>query len=92
LCPALAVTCDTRRCKSGRICSWLGISGTAGLISLSAGVAQLLRIVTIEREYGAGGSVVAAKLANRLGWDLLDQSLTADIARKAEVATPAVAR
>jgi cytidylate kinase len=52
----------------------------------------LFRIVTIEREYGAAGSVVAAKLANRLGWDLLDQSLTADIARRAEVDSSAVAR
>jgi hypothetical protein len=43
-------------------------------------------VITVEREYGAGGSVIAAKLAERLGWKLYDQQLTADIAR---IALPA---
>lgn len=33
------------------------------------------RIVTISREYGAGGAEVAEKLANALGWELLDRAL-----------------
>jgi len=43
------------------------------------------RILVIEREYGAGGSVIAEKAAHRLGWKLLDQELTAEIARLAKV-------
>lgn len=43
------------------------------------------RILVIEREYGAGGSVIAQIVAQRLGWKLLDQELTAEIARLAKV-------
>jgi len=43
------------------------------------------RIPIIEREYGAGGGVIAEKAAERLGWKLLDQELTAEIARLAKV-------
>src|SRR5262249_50354954 len=42
----------------------------------------MIRIITVEREYGAGGSVVGAKLAERLGWTLWDQRLTDEIARR----------
>lgn len=49
-------------------------------------------VVTIEREYGAGGSVIAAKLAERLGWRLYDQELTAEIARIAQVDQEVVSR
>jgi cytidylate kinase len=45
----------------------------------------VIRIITIEREYGAGGTPIAEKLAKRLGWTLWDQSLTAEIARLAKV-------
>jgi cytidylate kinase len=45
----------------------------------------MIRIITIEREYGCGGSVIAEKLAARLGWELLDRSLTDEIARIAQV-------
>ncbi|HVM62686.1 MAG TPA: cytidylate kinase-like family protein [Verrucomicrobiae bacterium] len=48
----------------------------------------MIRIIAIEREYGCGGSVVAAKLAERLGWKLMDQQITQEIARLAKV-TPA---
>jgi hypothetical protein len=41
----------------------------------------MIRIITIEREYGAGGAAIAEKLAARLNWKLWDQSLTAEIAR-----------
>ncbi|HTV64749.1 MAG TPA: cytidylate kinase-like family protein, partial [Bryocella sp.] len=50
------------------------------------------RVITIEREYGAGGSLVAAELARRKGWQLLDQQLTCAIAKAAEVDEHVVAR
>ena len=31
-----------------------------------------MKFITISREYGAGGGEVAARLADLLGWDLLD--------------------
>jgi cytidylate kinase len=46
---------------------------------------MMKRILVIEREYGAGGSVIAEKAAQRLGWKLLDHDLTAEIARLAKV-------
>jgi cytidylate kinase len=52
----------------------------------------MFRIITVEREYGAGGSLVAAELAHRKGWQLLDQQLTGEIARMAEVDHKVVAR
>ena len=41
----------------------------------------MIRLVTIEREYGSGGAEIAQKLALRLGWKLWDQALTDEIAR-----------
>jgi cytidylate kinase len=41
----------------------------------------MVRVVTIEREYGCGGGAIAAKLAERLSWTLWDQLLTSEIAR-----------
>ena len=41
-----------------------------------------IRIITIDREYGSGGNVIAEKLAARLGWKLWDQLLTDEIARR----------
>ncbi len=43
------------------------------------------RILVIEREYGAGGTVIAKKVAERLGWKLLDHALTEQIAQLAKV-------
>jgi cytidylate kinase len=40
----------------------------------------MIRIITIDREYGAGGGDIANKLAGRLGWKLWDQLLTNEIA------------
>lgn len=45
---------------------------------------QMIKIVTIEREYGSGGGEIAALLAKHLGWKLWDQLLTEEIARLAE--------
>src|SRR5271169_682400 len=44
----------------------------------------MIKIVTIEREYGSGGGEIAQLLATRLGWKLWDQLLTEEIARLAE--------
>lgn len=41
----------------------------------------MIRIVTIEREYGCGAAGIAHDLASRLGWKLWDQLLTQEIAR-----------
>jgi|SRR5215472_1127786 cytidylate kinase len=41
----------------------------------------MIRIVTIDREYGSGAADIARKLADRLGWTLWDQALTDEIAR-----------
>jgi len=42
----------------------------------------MIRVITIEREYGSGGGDIAKKLASRLGWKLWDQLLTNEIARQ----------
>ena len=52
----------------------------------------MIRTITIEREYGAGGGVIAKKLARRLGWKLWDQELTGEIARVAKVDQAVVER
>jgi cytidylate kinase len=52
----------------------------------------MIRIVTLEREYGAGGSAIAQKLAEHLNWKLLDTALTAEIARMARCDQGSVAR
>ena len=43
----------------------------------------MIKIVTIEREYGCGGGEIAQQLAQQLGWKLWDQMLTEEIARLA---------
>jgi cytidylate kinase len=50
----------------------------------------MIRIITIEREYGSGAAVIADKLAKRLGWTLWDQRLTDEIARRMECSSRAV--
>jgi cytidylate kinase len=44
----------------------------------------MIRVVTIEREYGSGGADIAKKVAERLGWTLWDHLLTTEIARLME--------
>lgn len=50
----------------------------------------MYRIIALEREFGSGGAVIAAKLAERLGWKLWDQALTGEIARVLHVDAHAV--
>lgn len=49
-----------------------------------SGEVSMIRIITIEREYGSGGAEIARKIAERLGWKLWDQRLTNEIARYME--------
>ena len=42
----------------------------------------MIRVLTIEREYGSGGADIAKRVADRLGWKLWDQLLTNEIARR----------
>jgi cytidylate kinase len=44
----------------------------------------MIKVLTIDREYGSGAAEIAQKLADRLGWKLWDQSLTDEIARRLE--------
>jgi cytidylate kinase len=44
----------------------------------------MIRVITIEREYGSGGADIARKVAERLGWKLWDRLLTDEIARLME--------
>jgi cytidylate kinase len=41
----------------------------------------MIRVLTVEREYGSGGADIAKKVAERLNWKLWDQLLTNEIAR-----------
>ena len=52
----------------------------------------MIRIVTMEREYGCGGGEIAQRLAERLGWKLWDQLLTEEIARLARCPKAVVER
>src|SRR5437660_9112677 len=40
-----------------------------------------MRAVTISREYGSGGGEIAVRLADRLGWQLVDHSIVTQVAR-----------
>src|SRR6202041_3073842 len=44
----------------------------------------MIKIITIEREYGSGGGEIAERIAKQLGWKLWDQLLTEEIARLAD--------
>jgi len=44
----------------------------------------MIKVLTIEREYGSGAVAIAEKIAARLGWKLWDQRLTDEIARYLE--------
>jgi cytidylate kinase len=50
----------------------------------------MIRVLTIEREYGSGGADIARKLAEQLGWKLWDQLMTDEIARQMDCESRAV--
>jgi cytidylate kinase len=45
----------------------------------------MVRIITVEREYGSLGAEFARQLALHLGWELVDQALVDEIARRAHI-------
>ena len=51
----------------------------------------MIRIVTVDREFGSGGGVIAANLAARLDWTLWDQVLTDQIAQRMDCGSGEVA-
>src|SRR5262249_6112808 len=54
-----------------------------GLSAVELEESIMIRIITVEREYGCGGGEIAQQLAEHLGWKLWDQELTEEIARLA---------
>jgi len=52
----------------------------------------MFRVVTISREYGSAGAAIARKVAERLGWDLIDDDLIVRVAVRAEVDIDTVCR
>lgn len=51
----------------------------------------MIRVITMSREYGSGGSLIARQLAERLDWKLVDDPFVEEIAKAAKV-DPALAR
>jgi len=51
-----------------------------------------IEIVTVSREFGAGGSELAARLGVRLGWPVLDDEVACRCAERLHLDTAAVAR
>lgn len=45
-------------------------------------------LITISREFGAGGSLLAGRVAEKLGWQLIDNEMVDEVARRAGL-TPA---
>jgi len=52
----------------------------------------MVKLITVEREYGSGGAEFAHRLAEVLGWKLIDSCLIDEIARRAGVAKSQVSR
>jgi len=48
-------------------------------------------VVTITRQYGAGGSLVAQGVAGRLGWTVIDNEFVGEVARRAGLPAETVA-
>lgn len=45
----------------------------------------MVQVITVEREYGSQGAEYARLLAKHLSWELIDQSLVEEVARRAKV-------
>jgi len=52
----------------------------------------MFKVLTVEREYGAGGGAIARLVAETLGWRLLDRALLSVVARTAQVQTQTIGR
>lgn len=59
-------------------------------VTRSAGVEVFPRILTVSREFGAGGARISLRVAAELGYQLWDQELTLHLARKADAEVAAV--
>ncbi len=46
-----------------------------------------VRIITVSREPGSGGKIIAARLAEKLGFDLFHQEVLHEMAQSANVST-----
>jgi cytidylate kinase len=55
------------------------------------GLGRPIQIITVSREYGAGGSELAALLGTRMGWRVLDHELIQQLARRLECETTEIA-
>src|SRR3989442_10989476 len=49
-------------------------------------------VITVTRQYGSGGSDVARLVAERLGWELVDNEFVEEVARRAGVPPAEVAQ
>ena len=52
----------------------------------------MFRAITVSREYGSGGGMIARAVAEKLGWELLDRALIAEVARIVQVDAESVVR
>lgn len=52
----------------------------------------MFKVITISREYGSGGGMVAEMLSSRLKWKLVDKSLLTDVAKRAQIDPETAAR
>ena len=50
-----------------------------------------MAVITVTRQYGAGGSAVARRVAEALGWTLVDNGFVEEVARRAGLPVEAVA-
>lgn len=52
----------------------------------------MIRVITVEREYGSRGGEFAHRLAEHLGWKLFDECVALEVAQQAGVAVEAAER
>jgi cytidylate kinase len=52
----------------------------------------MFKVITISREYGSGGGTLAEMLARSLGWKLVNESLVAEVAKRAKIDPEVAAR
>lgn len=52
----------------------------------------MIQVITVEREYGSLGAEYARLLAQHLSWELVDQSLVAEVAKRAGVSAAVAQR
>jgi cytidylate kinase len=50
-----------------------------------------MSVITVTRQYGAGGSLVAQRVAERLGWTVIDNEFVGEVAKRAGLAPEEVA-